>query len=168
MLIIQLEDSNLIIKNCKSAGYSFQGGIPPPTWTWASPHLKFCLLHRLVMFLIFFIFFYLFNLRVMPLKRLPPGRRLTLTETTGTRYLYSTGQALMAQWRSWKASLCPEVILVSSPCTVVRSTFFFRSSVKAPLVSLSFSDTFVFGFAFVTFVAITVFFVFVKGLSCLF
>ena len=37
----------------------------------------------------------------MPLMWQPPKRRLTLTETTGTRYLYSTGQALTVQeWSS--------------------------------------------------------------------
>ena len=41
----------------------------------------------------------------MPLSEPPPGKRLTLTETTGTRYPYSTGQALTV--RVWSSSHLP-------------------------------------------------------------
>ena len=41
----------------------------------------------------------------MPLRWQPPKRRLTLTGTTGTRYLYSTGQALTVQ--EWNSSPLP-------------------------------------------------------------
>ena len=75
----------------------------------------------------------------------------------------STAQDKPSRCRFGVASLCPDVILFSSPCTVVRSTFFFLSSAKARLVSLSFSDNFVVGFAFVTFVAMTAFCVFFKA-----
>merc|ERR1712086_1045818 len=41
----------------------------------------------------------------MSLRWQPPKRRLTVTGTTGTRYLYSTGQALTVQM--WSSSHLP-------------------------------------------------------------
>ena len=70
----------------------------------------------------------------MPLRWLPRGRRLTLTGTTGTRYLYSTGQALTVQeWSSLplpRGDLrfitlynCTEYLLFSHFCEDTLSLF---------------------------------------------
>ena len=78
-----------------------------------------------------------------------PKKQPALTGTTGTKYLFSTGQALTC--KVGVSSSCPGVISQVSLCTEVLSTCFFLLSANFRVAFFSLSDNVFVVVALVTF-----------------